>query len=205
MTHPTQSIDPATLNGQDPYRLLISLIVPRPIAWVSTLGRDGTPNLAPYSFFNGVSGQPPTVMFSVGQRRGQPKDTLRNIQETGECVVNLADRALAEQMVKTAGEWDYGTNEFEQAGLETAPSEVVRPPRVAAAPVAMEAKLAKIVPVPDSDYTMVLVRVVRFHIREGLLLPNGTVDPLRFDPVARLGRANYTTLGDILTIQRPQV
>lgn len=205
MEYPTVTIDPNDLESRDSYRLLISLVVPRPIAWVSTVGSDGTLNLAPYSFFNGVSGSPPTVMFSVGRRQGQAKDTLRNVQETGECVVNLADRALAEKMVYTAGEWDYAVDEFEKAGLTTAPSEVVKPPRVAEAPVAMEAKVSQIVPVAGSANTMVLAQVVRFHLREGLLLPNGTVDPLELDPIARMGRANYTTLGEILTIMRPTV
>ena len=199
------TIDPSELSGRDTYRLLISAIIPRPIAWVSTLGRDGTLNLAPYSFFNGVAGNPPTVMFSVEQRAGQPKDTLRNVEETGECVVNLADRALAESMVKTAGEWDYEVNEFKEAGLKTIPSMAVKPPRVANAPIAMETKLVQLVPVPNSHSTLVLARVVRFHIREGLLLPKGTVDPVKFDPVARLGSADYTTLNEIITILRPQV
>lgn len=205
VTQPTISIDPVNLEGRNAYRLLISVVVPRPIAWVSTLGSDGSLNLAPYSFFNGVSGSPPTVMFSVGQRAGQPKDTLRNIQETGECVINLADRALSERMVRTAGEWDYGVNEFDMAGLETVPSELVKPPRVAAAPVAMEARLLRLVSVPDTTNTIVLARVIRFQIREGLLLPKGTVDPVAFDPVARLGSADYTTLGEIMTILRPTV
>lgn len=205
MTHPTISIDPDDLEGRDPYRLLISVIIPRPIGWVSTLGSDGSLNLAPYSFFNGVSGSPPTVMFSVGQRAGQPKDTLRNIKETGECVINLADRALAERMVRTAGEWEYGINEFDMAELETAPSDLVKPPRVAAAPIAMEARLLQLVPVPDTTNTIVLARVIRFQIREGLLLPKGTVDPVEFDPIARLGRADYTTLGEVMTIFRPKV
>jgi flavin reductase (DIM6/NTAB) family NADH-FMN oxidoreductase RutF len=201
----TVTIDPNDLEARDSYRLLISLIVPRPIAWVSTVGSDGTFNLAPFSFFNGVSGSPPTVMFSVSGRRGQAKDTLRNVQETGECVINLADRALAEKMVYTAGEWDYAIDEFEKAGLHTTPSELVKPPRVAEAPVAMEAKVSQIVPVEGTTSTMVLARVVRFHLREGLLLPKGTVDPRRFDPIARLGSADYSTLGEILTILRPAV
>ena len=205
MTQPTISIDSTDLEGRNAYRLLISVVVPRPIAWVSTQGSDGSLNLAPYSFFNGVSGSPPTVMFSVGQRAGQPKDTLRNIKETGECVINLADRALAERMVKTAGEWGYDVNEFDMAELETASSELVKPPRVAAAPIAMEARLLQLVPVPDTTNTIILARILRFHIREGLLLPKGTVDPIGFDPVARLGRANYTTLGEIMTILRPTV
>ncbi len=205
MQQPTIPIDPNELSSRDAYRLLISVVIPRPIAWVSTIGADGSLNLAPFSFFNGVSGSPPTVMFSVGRRSGQAKDTLRNVQETGECVVNLADRALAEAMVRTAGEWEYEVSEFEMAGLETVPSALVKPPRVAQAPIAMEARVSQIVPVEGTPSTMVVGRVVRFHIREGLLLPKGTVDPVKFDPVARLGSADYTTLGEILTILRPQL
>jgi flavin reductase (DIM6/NTAB) family NADH-FMN oxidoreductase RutF len=201
----TETVDPAGQSGRDAYRLFISAIIPRPVAWVSTVRQDGALNLAPFSFFNGISGDPPTVMFAVEERDGGPKDTLRNIEETGECVVNMADRALSEAMVHTAGEWDYGISEFEQAGLETAPSDLVRPPRVAAAPVAMEARVLQLVPIPDSGSTLVLARILRYHIRQGLLLPNGTIDPLQYDPIGRLGRANYTTLGEILTILRPQV
>ncbi|MCB9100914.1 MAG: flavin reductase family protein [Anaerolineales bacterium] len=199
------TLDPAELADRDAYRLLISVIIPRPIAWVSSMGLDGSHNLAPYSFFNAVSGSPPTVMFSVGQRAGQPKDTLRNIQETGEFVVNMADRILADKMVKTAGEWGYGVDEFSVADLETIPSAKVKPPRVALAPIAMEAKTTQIIPIDDSANTLILGQVVCFHIRTGLLLPKGTVDAKLFNPVARLGSADYATLGEILTILRPQV
>ncbi|MCB0194016.1 MAG: flavin reductase family protein [Anaerolineae bacterium] len=205
MENQTITIDPSELSSRDSYRLLISVVIPRPIAWVSTLGVDGTLNLAPYSFFNAVSGDPPTVIFSVGQREGQPKDTLRNIQETGEFVVNLPDRLLAETMVKTAGEWNYDVDEFEVAGLETTPSIGVKPPRVATAPIAMEAKSIQIIPIDGSPNTLILGRIVRFHIQEGLFLPKGTVDAKAFNPVARLGSADYATLGEILTILRPQV
>ncbi|MCB0209001.1 MAG: flavin reductase family protein [Anaerolineae bacterium] len=205
MENQTITIDPSELSGRDSYRLLISAVIPRPIAWVSTVGSDGTLNLAPYSFFNAVSGDPPVVMFSIGQREGRPKDTLRNIQETGEFVVNLPDRLLAETMVKTAGEWNYEVDEFEVAGIETMPSLGVRPPRVASAPIAMEAKSMQIIPIEGSLNTLVLGRVVRFHIQESLLLPKGTIDAKLFNPVARLGSADYATLGEILTILRPQV
>ncbi|MCB0167773.1 MAG: flavin reductase family protein [Anaerolineae bacterium] len=199
------TLDPAELSGRDAYRLLISVVVPRPIAWVSSIGHDDSYNLAPFSFFNAVSGNPPTVMFSIGQRAGQPKDTLRNIQETGEFVVNMTDRALADKMVKTAGEWEYEVDEFSVADLETTPSLKVKPPRVALAPIAMEAKATQIIPVEGSSNTMVLGQVVYFHIQTELLLPKGTVDPKLFNPVARLGSADYATLGEILTILRPQV
>ncbi|HEY85564.1 MAG TPA: flavin reductase family protein [Chloroflexi bacterium] len=120
-------------------------------------------------------------------------------------MINLVDQALAEDMVKTAGEWPYEIDEFEMVGLETAPSDLVKPPRVANAPIAMEAKLAQLIPIPDSTSALVLARVERFHIRQDLMLPKGTVDPVKFDPVARLASADYTTLGTILTILRPEV
>ena len=99
----TQSIDPTALGPRDTARLLTSVVVPRPIGWASTIGRDGSLNLAPFSFFNAVGSHPPMVMPSISQRNGQPKDTLRNIQATGEFVVNLADEALAEHVTLTSG------------------------------------------------------------------------------------------------------
>jgi flavin reductase (DIM6/NTAB) family NADH-FMN oxidoreductase RutF len=199
------SIEPTQLSPRDAYRLMISIIVPRPIAWVSTIGADGSLNLAPFSFFNSVSGNPPILMFSVSRRRGQPKDTLRNIQETGEFVVNLADRSLAEVMVHTSGEWPYEVNEFEMAKLEMTPSTDVKPPRVAKAPVAMEAALSQIVPVEGSDSTMILGRIVRYHLRQGLLRANGLVDAALLQPLARLGGDEYATLAEIFSLQRPRV
>jgi flavin reductase (DIM6/NTAB) family NADH-FMN oxidoreductase RutF len=138
------SIVPDDLAARDAYRLMTSVIVPRPIAWVSTVGIDGTLNLAPFSFYCPVSGKPPTVMFSLGLRADQPKDTLRNVQETGEFVLNVVDESLAEPMNETAGEWPYEVDEFALAGLAAAPSVDVRPPRVAIAPVAMEARVTQI-------------------------------------------------------------
>src|SRR5438552_7631164 len=113
LTPPTASITPTDLHPRDAYRLLISIVVPRPIAWVSSVGADGTLNLAPFSFFNAVGGTPPTVMVSIGRRAGQPKDTLRNVQETGEFVVHIVERALAEAMNRTSGEYEYDVDEFE--------------------------------------------------------------------------------------------
>jgi len=201
----TLSIVPDELPARDAYRLLISVVVPRPIAWVSTIGADGTPNLAPFSFFNGVGGVPPIVMFSVGQRRGAPKDTLRNVHETGEFVINLVSQELAEPMNQTAGEWPYEVNEFDLTGIETVASVDVRPPRVAAAPVAMEGRVTQLVPVEGTHSTMVLGRVLRYHLREGLLRPDGLVDATLLRPVARLGGDEYATLGDVFSMTRPRV
>ncbi len=119
-------INPADLQPRDAYRLLISVVVPRPIGWVSTVGADGSLNLAPFSFFNAVGQN--TVMISVGQRKGAAKDTLRNAQETREFVVNIVSEDLAEAMNLTSGEYDYTVNEFDLAKLQTAASIEVKPP-----------------------------------------------------------------------------
>ena len=118
----TQSIDPTVFGPRDTARLLTSVVVPRPIGWVSTISRDGALNLAPFSFFNAVGSHPPMVMLSISQRNGQPKDTLRNIQDTGEFVVNLADEALAEQVTLTSGEYGAEVDEFALAKLAATPS-----------------------------------------------------------------------------------
>lgn len=197
------SIVPTDLEPRDAYRLLISAVVPRPIGWASTLGANGTLNIAPFSFFNAVSNMPLTVMISVGQRQGQPKDTLRNARETGEYVINIVDEDLAAAMNITSGEWAYEVNEFDRAGLATAASFDVKPPRVAAAPVALECKVTQIVPVQDTTYTLILGRVLRFHIRSGLLRPNGTIDAALLKPVARLSGDEYATLGRVFEMKRP--
>jgi flavin reductase (DIM6/NTAB) family NADH-FMN oxidoreductase RutF len=197
------TIVPSELHPRDAYRLMISILVPRPIAWVSTQGQDGSFNLAPYSFFNGVGGTPPTIMVAMGQRQGKPKDSLRNIQQTGEFVVNIVGAELAQQMNLSSGEYPPDVDEFALAGLETAPSIDVRTPRVALAPAAMEVKLSQIVPVEGTSYTMVIGRVLRYHLREGLLRPNGLVDPKLLNPLARLGGDEYALLGDIFELKRP--
>jgi flavin reductase (DIM6/NTAB) family NADH-FMN oxidoreductase RutF len=197
-------ITPGELHPRDAYRLLISVVVPRPIAWVSTVGADGSLNLAPFSFFNAVGGTPPTVMVSVGQRAGVPKDTLRNVQETGEFVVHIVNEELAERMNQTSGEWSYDVDEFELAGLTTLPSTNVRPLRVAEAPIAMECRLTQIVPVQDTHYTMVLGQVLRYHIREELLGPDMRVKAMQLRSIARLGGDEYTAIDRVFMMERPK-
>jgi flavin reductase (DIM6/NTAB) family NADH-FMN oxidoreductase RutF len=201
---PTQTIDPTALPPRDAYRILTSVVVPRPIAWVSSVGVDGTRNLAPFSFFNAV-GFPLTVLVSIGRRGGSVKDTLRNVEETGQFVVNLVDVSLARQMNETSGEYDYQVDEFARAGLTAAASDVVRPARVAEAAVAMEAVLTQVVAVAGTAYTMVLGTVVRFHLREGLLRANGLVDAARLRPLARLGGDEYASLSEVFDMGRPTV
>jgi len=197
------SIAIESLNPRDSYRLLTSLVVPRPIAWVSTLSAGGVPNLAPYSFFNAVAGYPPTVMLSVGSRLNGLKDTGRNIQETGEFVVHLVDSQHLRPMVLTSAELPAHENEFELAGLETVASTDVRPPRLASAPVAMEARLSQWIPVKDTASVLVLGQVLRFHIREDLLAADGLAEAHKLAPMGRLGRDEYAPLGDIVRVPRP--
>lgn len=196
-------INPADLQPRDAYRLLISVVVPRPIGWVSTMGADGSLNLAPFSFFNAVGHD--IVMISIGQRKGAAKDTLRNVQETGEFVVNIVSEDLAEAMNLTSGEYDYTVNEFDLAKLQTADSIQVKPPRVAASPVSLEAKVTQIVPVEGTHDTMILGRVVCFHVRDDLLRPDGRVDAKLLKPVGRLSGDEYAKLGDIFKLTRPRV
>ena len=198
------SIVPTDLDPRAAYRLLISVVVPRPIGWTSTIGVDGTLNLAPFSFFNAVSNMPLTVMISVGQRKGALKDTLRNVQETGEFVINIVNEELATAMNETSGEWAYEVNEFDRARVTPASSIDVKPPRVAEAPIALECQVKQIVSVIDTTYTMILGRVLRFHLRSDLLRPNGMVDALRLKPLARLGGDEYATLGGVFEMKRPQ-
>ncbi len=200
-----KTFDTKKLEPRDAYRLLTSVVIPRPIAWVSSTGSDGSTNLAPFSFFNAVGNSPPTIMISIRQRKGNDKDTLRNIKETKEFVAHIADEKLSEKMVQTSGNWSYGVNEFEQAELEGIPSIHVKPPRLKDVPVSMEVKATQIVPVEGTTSTLVVGQVVCFHIREDLLRENGTVDPDRLRPVARLGETEYTTLGKVFSIMRPKV
>ena len=136
-------IDPASLDPRARYRLMIACLLPRPIAWVSTLGQSDVPNLAPYSFFGGVTSNPPTVMLSIGRRQGQRKDTSRNLLATGQAVIHIPHRPLVEAMVATSAEVVPEVDEFELVDLATAPAVRVRPPRVAAAAVAMECTVAQ--------------------------------------------------------------
>lgn len=199
---PSEMADPA------PYRLLTSIVAPRPIAWVSTISAEGVPNLAPYSFFNAVAGFPPTLMFSVAYRRKEPreKDTLRNVKQVDEFVCHVVDEALADAMIRTAVEVPYGVNEFETAHLKTIASVDVRPPRIAEAAIAMECKVTQITPIEGATNVMVLGRVVRFHVREDLYRAEmGLVDTMRMKPITRLGGAvEYTKIGELFHLELPQ-
>jgi len=192
----------ADLSPRDAYRLLIACVVPRPIAWVSTVDAEGRANLAPFSFFGGVTARPPTVVVSVGWTKGRRKDTAANLLATGEAVVHLPPRPLAEKMVATSAEAAPGEDEFELAGLTKARSVDVRPPRVADAPLAMEARVAHHMPVGEGPTDLFLLEVVRFHLRDDVLR-DGLPDPRLLDAVGRLGGSSYCTSTEVFDIPRP--
>ncbi len=190
------------LSSRDAYRLSIACVIPRPIAWVSTCDHSGRANLAPFSFFGGVSSAPPTVMVSVGRRRGERKDTARNLLARRECVVHLADRALAEPMVRTSAEAPHGESEFELAGLTAVASTEVTPPRVGEAKIAMEAILARHLEIGAGPVDLFLLEVVRFHLDDGIVV-DGLPDAARLAAVGRLGGISYCDTHEVFDIARP--
>lgn len=196
--------DPRINDHNLPHDPFKSLIVPRPIGWISTISGDGVVNLAPYSFFNGVSTNPAVVMFCPGGT--ERKDSLVNVEETGEFVVNVATDALRLEMNATSAIVAPEVDEFVLAGLEALPSHSVKPPRVASAPVHMECTYLKTVALPSDDpaatNALVLGLVVGIHIDESILT-DGMVDMAKFRPLARLGYMDYTVVDNVFTMKRP--
>lgn len=184
-----------------------ALVCPRPIGWVSTIGADGGPNLAPFSYFNGVSGDPPCVMFAPNTvSADEVKDSYRNVIEVPEFVVNLVSMELAERMNATSGGFSYDVDEFDECRIESVPSTIVRPPRVRDSKAALECKVHEIVDLPlGSDGRkghVVVGEVVGIHLDDDLIV-DGLIAETRLRPLARLGYFNYTSLGEIFEIRRP--
>jgi len=187
---------------------LNALVAPRPIAWVSTRGKQGSSNLAPFSYFNLVSLDPSMLMISPNEKdtRGGPKDTLRNIRETLEFVVNVVPWRLREAMNMTSSILGYGDSEFALAGLAEAPSMLLQAPRIQEAPAALECKLFQIIPLPSCpggrQSHVVIGEIVGVYI-DANFIDNGTVDVLKIAPMARLGGVDYTAVDRLETIPRP--
>lgn len=179
------------------YRLMTSVVVPRPIAWVSTLAADGTVNLAPHSFYTVACAKPPIVMFSsVGA-----KDTLRNVKATGEFVVSLAHAPLLDQVNDSAARFAPDQSEPAQLAITMEPSSRVRPPRVAASPVSIECTLHSTTELGDS--TMILGDVVAICV-EGSVMVDGHPEYARLDPLARLGKDEWALHAEVVSVKRPQ-
>jgi flavin reductase (DIM6/NTAB) family NADH-FMN oxidoreductase RutF len=202
------SLDPTTLDMQAKYRLLVDSIIPRPIAFVSTLSKNGTVNVAPFSFFNGVSSNPPAVMFSVAFKSdGTKKDTLRNIEQTGEFVVNTVGEWMVEPMNHCSAEYPYGVSEAERVGLTTVASLVVSPPRIKESPVHLECRLLTLYQVGREEAgaaTVVIGEVVQFHVHKPAWSGGRVLDE-HLKPVARLGLARYSRLESAFELARPKV
>ena len=195
-------LDPRTTPTTDVYRFIVSAVVPRPIALVSSIGADGGTNVAPFSYFNAIASAPPLVGIAISDRAGDPKDTLRNIRDTHEFVVNVVSEAILDAMVRTAGEWPRGTSEFGLAGFTPAPSERVRPPYVAESPLQLECLLHREIPLGNSILIVGEVVLARVHDD---MLTDGRVDPAKLAPVGRLGGEFYAPLGPVLRRSRPKV
>jgi len=190
----------------DPFK---SCVAPRPIAWVSSIHPDGTVNLAPYSFFNALSSDPPTVMISFNgyHAHGGEKDTLYNIKTSGEFVVNMVPLELKNAMNATTANVGHEVDEFELAGLSAAASELVRPPRVAEAPIHLECAFHQEIELPctlpDSINRMIIGRVLGVHINDDVLV-DGLVDLGRIKPLARLGYMQYSAVESLFAMARPK-
>lgn len=207
-------MDPKTAGVADVYRLLISSIVPRPIAFVSTVNRDGTKkNLAPFSFFNGVGSSPAALVISVTVKPdGGKKDTLLNIEETGEFVVNTVSEWMAEPMNHCSASYPYGVDEMEKAGLTPLASQIVKPPRVLESPVQLECRLLSSLQIGSGlgSSTLIVGEILLMHIAKHVLEPTKpnrtpTVDIEKLKPLSRLGGTSYGRTNDIFDLPRPKV
>jgi len=184
-------IDPGDLGAERIYRLMTGIVVPRPIAWVTSLSRKGVLNLAPFSAFTFVSQKPPMLAISVGRKGPDYKDTAHNILDTEEYVIHIADSSV---------EHPPEVSEVEELNLETRPSERIKVPRLAAAPVAMECVFRQCLEFGEARSRLIVGEVVMFHIRDGLV-NNGKVETEALDPIARIGGPRYARLGEIVTLR----
>jgi flavin reductase (DIM6/NTAB) family NADH-FMN oxidoreductase RutF len=200
--------DPQTLEPTAVYKLLISSVVPRPIAWVSSYDAAGVPNVAPFSYFMAITDSPPTIAFSCSSRAGAKggapmfKDTLRNVEAMSEYVVNIVDDDRAEQMNLTSGDYSPEVDEFALAKLTAVPGVKVKAPRVAEAPISMECKLVRILPVGKAN--LIIGEVVQWHVRDDIYdAATGRFDMHKLKPVGRLTGNLYSHIHQIFEMKRP--
>lgn len=202
-------IDPQTTPVPDFYQFMIAAVAPRPIAFVSTVDEQGLVNLAPFSFFNAFSSNPPIVVFSASRRvqDGTNKDTFSNIEDTMECVINMVSYDISRQMTLTSVNYPKGINEFEKAGLTPIPSDLVKPPRVKESPVQLECRVSRIIPLGTEGGAgyLIVCNIVRMHINENVMdAEKKRIDPQKIDLVGRLGRAYYTRTSGNATFEMVQ-
>lgn len=196
-------LDPSQLDRQGNYKLLIGSVVPRPIAFITTKGTDGSVNAAPFSFYNVVASEPPMIMVAVLRRNGTMKDTARNISNTREFVVNAVDRDLIETANACSADFPPDVSEVRALGIETVPSRKIGVPGVAASKVRMECRLVTMLPLgqgPNAD--LVIGEIVHFFVEDSLYR-DGKIDLDLFRPVARLAGTDYCELGAAFSLPRP--
>jgi flavin reductase (DIM6/NTAB) family NADH-FMN oxidoreductase RutF len=199
-------IDVATADVVSTYHHLVSVVTPRPIAWVTSVSPAGVVNLAPFSFFNAFGANPPIVVFSPTLKRdGSKKDTLRNIESTGEFVINVVTAILAEKANLSSKELPPDESEIELAGLHTTPSTKVKPPRLVESPVNLECKVRQIIPCGTGPIAanLVIGEIVQLHISDSVLDEQGKVDPRKLKTVARLGQEFWCHTSDLFELKRP--
>lgn len=185
-------IDPKKLTPSQSYDLMTSIIIPRPIALVSTLSPEGIPNAAPFSFFTGISTTPPLVGIAIAFRGSEKKGTLLNITIGKEFVINIVDEKLSNGMIRSAETYPPGTDKFEAAGLTPLPSVRISPPRVGEAPVSLECRLDKVVELAEASVDLIIGRVEYVHLFDRLWC-EGSVEPEQLRAIGRLGQSNYCT------------
>ena len=193
-------IDPAYLDAETAYRLITGVVVPRPIAWVTTLSANGVLNLAPFSAFMFVSPKPPMLAISVGRKGGIYKDTAQNILNNEEYVVHIADSSLMNAVHESSTEHPPDVSEVDELGLATLPGERIKVPRLAAAPIAMECRFRQCLEFGETRSRLIVGEVLVFHIRDGLL-QNGKIETEALDPIARIAGPRYAKLGEIVTLK----
>ena len=199
-------IDFDDFSHRECYQLLTGMILPRPIAWISTVGEDGTFNLAPFSFFTGITSKPPLICISIGSRKGEKKDTLKNIEFARDFVINIVDESLAQKMNQTSADYQPNVSEFEETGLTPLPSDKVKSPRLAESPVNMECQLEQILTFGESPQVsdLVIGEVVRAHVKD-TLFRDAAIDAAGLGAIGRLSGDQYCRVQDIFEMKRPSL
>ena len=193
-------IDPTELGAERIYRLMTGIVVPRPIAWVTSLSRSGVLNLAPFSAFTFVSQKPPMLAISVGRKGADYKDTAHNILDTEEYVIHIADAPLMNVLHESSVEHPPEISEVEVLKLATAPSERIKVPRLTAPPIAMECRFRQCLEFGETRSRLIVGEVVLIHVRDGLF-NNGKIETEALDPIARIAGPRYARLGEIVTLR----
>lgn len=202
-----RTIDPLTQTERENYKLLTGSIIPRPVAFVTTLSEEGTINGAPFSYFNIVTADPPLISISVQRKNGHPKDTARNAMNQKEFVVHITDEMNVEKINQTAESLPPSDSEVEKAGLTVVPSESIRVPGVREAKFRMECVLEAAYPLGGTENApacdLIIGRVVRFHVADSLI-DHGRIDANELQPVSRLAGSHYSKLGQMFSLERPE-